>query len=89
MFGTPISGPKVTLSVNENGLDGSLAPRYKSLTDPTPLPTLAPGESTLLTWDHVQLPQYEGRFPLRVRIDGNSGESNSSNDEVTRYFIAQ
>lgn len=86
--GTAAAGPRVALLLNDHGVNYAIDPLYHDAAPAQALPELAPGESTELSWDSVAIPQTLGVYAITARIIGNDSESNHSNDEVTRYFVA-
>jgi 2',3'-cyclic-nucleotide 2'-phosphodiesterase (5'-nucleotidase family) len=82
------AGANLHVLLNANGADYSSEPAYGDAAGPLALPSLAPGESHVMTWDAVTVRQDRGVYAITVRISGNDGEFNRSNDEVTRWFAA-
>jgi hypothetical protein len=82
------SGPRVSLLINDHGVNYAVTPSYRDAGTTQALPELAPGQSAILSWESVTLPQTLGLYALTARVVGNDSELNHSNDEVTRHFVA-
>jgi hypothetical protein len=80
-------GATVGIWLNANGIDLSKDPEWSLAAAKTfPIPQLEPGDSRQFSWTDVELPEDHGIFSFTARIQGASGETQTINDEATRWF---
>lgn len=83
--GATDQGPRVRLLLNRNGIDLGSEPNYESLGNVQPIPSLPKGQKKTFEWE-VILPEYQGLFPVTVRLEGVDPKPDHSTDEVLRIF---
>jgi 2',3'-cyclic-nucleotide 2'-phosphodiesterase (5'-nucleotidase family) len=82
------TGARLTLLLNQNGVNGAVDAVYQQAAAPQVLPEIAPGQSRELSWEGVAIPKTLGVYAITAQITGNDIELNHTNDEVTRHFVA-
>lgn len=79
------SGSSLYFMTNLNGTNYSVAPRLEPIAAPLILPPLNPGEQTELRVETL-IPKRGQFYPLTLGIAGNTGELNTLNDQVVKFF---
>jgi 5'-nucleotidase/UDP-sugar diphosphatase len=81
------AGPRLRVLGNLNGIDTTRDEVFAEIGKPLLIPALDPGQSFEASWTDVRAPGGLGRFPVTVRLTGNTSETIHGNDQVTSWGV--